>query len=174
MNNQQAINLLKDLEQCLDDYCELNDEGKTAFGMAITALELFGNSEQLPSAQPEQIARDIATIIENEKDMRVILQNEHTETHSCDCERTGTHDSRREWYMKGYRDAQPKWTSVAEALPRDDEDVIVTCLDDSGDTPYSYTTVAWHYKGMWVCDNMRCPFVIAWLPMPDPWKGGQE
>ena len=75
MNNQQAINLLKDLEQCLDDYCELNDEGKTAFGMAITALELFGNAEQLPSAQPEQIARDIATIIENEQDMRVIRQN---------------------------------------------------------------------------------------------------
>ena len=56
MNNQQAINLLKGLEQCLDDYCELNDEGKTAFGMAITALELFGNSEQLPSAQPDIIA----------------------------------------------------------------------------------------------------------------------
>ena len=55
MNNQQAINLLKGLEQSLDDYCELNDEGKTAFGMAITALELFGNSEQLPSAQPEII-----------------------------------------------------------------------------------------------------------------------
>lgn len=52
MNNQQAINLLKGLEQSLDDYCELNDEGKTAFGMAITALELFGNSEQLPSVQP--------------------------------------------------------------------------------------------------------------------------
>ena len=54
MNSRQAINLLKGLEQSLDDYCELNDEGKTAFGMAITALELFGNSEQLPSAQPEQ------------------------------------------------------------------------------------------------------------------------
>lgn len=53
MNNQRAINLLKDLEKSLDDYCELNDEGKTAFGMAITALELFGNSEQLPSIQPE-------------------------------------------------------------------------------------------------------------------------
>ena len=54
MTNLQAIDLLKGLEQSLDDYCELNDEGKTAFGMAITALELFGNSEQLPSAQPEQ------------------------------------------------------------------------------------------------------------------------
>ena len=54
MTNIQAINLLKGLEQSLDDYCELNDEGKTAFRMAITALELFGNSEPLPSAQPEQ------------------------------------------------------------------------------------------------------------------------
>lgn len=54
MNNQQAINFLKDLEKSLDDYCELNNEGKTAFGMAITALELFGSSEQLPSIQPER------------------------------------------------------------------------------------------------------------------------
>lgn len=53
MNSQIAITLLKDLEQSLDDYCELNDEGKTAFSMAITALELFGISEQLPSVQPE-------------------------------------------------------------------------------------------------------------------------
>lgn len=47
MTNQQAINILNGLEQCLDDYCELNDEGKAAFRMAVTALELFGNSEQL-------------------------------------------------------------------------------------------------------------------------------
>ena len=53
MTNIQAINLLKDLEQSLDDYCELNDEGKTAFRMAITALEVFGNSEQLAPAHPE-------------------------------------------------------------------------------------------------------------------------
>ena len=58
MNNQQAINLLKGLEKNLDDYCELNDEGKTAFGMAITALELFGNSEQLPSIQPDITTHD--------------------------------------------------------------------------------------------------------------------
>ena len=51
MTTIQAIDLLKGLEQSLDDYCELNDEGKTAFRMAITALELFGISEQLPSAQ---------------------------------------------------------------------------------------------------------------------------
>ena len=56
MTNLQAIDLLKGLEQSLDDYCELNDEGKTAFGMAITALEQFGNSEQLPYVQPDHTA----------------------------------------------------------------------------------------------------------------------
>lgn len=55
MTNIQAIDLLNGLEQSLDDYCELNDEGKTAFRMAITALEVFGISEHLPSAQPEPL-----------------------------------------------------------------------------------------------------------------------
>ena len=55
MTNQVAITMLKNLEQSLNDYCELNDEGKTAFSMAITALELFGNSEQLSSAQLQWI-----------------------------------------------------------------------------------------------------------------------
>ena len=54
MTNIQAIELLKGLEQSLDDYCELNDEGKNAFRMAVTALELFGIPEQLPSAQQER------------------------------------------------------------------------------------------------------------------------
>jgi len=54
MTNKEAINLLRGLEQSLDGYCELNDEGKKAFNMAVSALELFGNSEQLPSAQPER------------------------------------------------------------------------------------------------------------------------
>lgn len=53
MSNREAIALLRNLEDALDSYCELNEEGKTAFRMAITALELFGNSEQLPCAQPK-------------------------------------------------------------------------------------------------------------------------
>ena len=54
MNNQEAIALLGNLEDSLDSYCELNEDGKKAFHMAIESLELFGNSEQLPSAHPTQ------------------------------------------------------------------------------------------------------------------------
>ena len=73
MTNLQAIDLLKGLEQSLDDYCELNDEGKTAFGMAITALELFGNTEQLPSAQQERkTGRWVERNPQNSPDCRLI------------------------------------------------------------------------------------------------------
>jgi len=75
MNNQQAINLLKDLEKNLDDYCGLNDEGKTAFGMAITALELFGNSEQFPSIQPEPLTN---------KEQRIFLAAMEREEKVCE------------------------------------------------------------------------------------------
>ena len=37
--------------------------------------EIYIAINNLPSAQPSQIARDIATIIENEMDMRVALKN---------------------------------------------------------------------------------------------------
>lgn len=55
---QDAINALCK-EGCGSRYC----------GIACVEVKAI---EQLPSAQPD-IARDIATIIENEKDMRVIL-----------------------------------------------------------------------------------------------------
>ena len=46
MSNQEAIALLRNLEDSLDSYCELNEEGKTAFRMAIEALSCseFPNS----------------------------------------------------------------------------------------------------------------------------------
>ena len=43
MSNQEAIALLRNLEDSLDAYCELNEEGKTAFRMAIEALSCSEN-----------------------------------------------------------------------------------------------------------------------------------
>ena len=43
MSNQEAIALLRNLEDALDSYCELNEEGKTAFRMAIEALSRSEN-----------------------------------------------------------------------------------------------------------------------------------
>ena len=84
MNSRQAINLLKGLEQSLDDYCELNDEGKAAFRMAITALELFGNAEQLPSAQPDVPDTNVGDMISREDAIKEICEDiEWLESQGC-------------------------------------------------------------------------------------------
>lgn len=67
-------------------------------------------------------------------------------------------------------DLEPHWIPVSERMPRDDEEVIVSCTDDSGDSKFTYTTVGWHYKGLWVVNNDRCFFVVAWMPLPEPYK----
>ena len=66
-----------------------------------------------------------------------------------------------------------KWTLVTEALPINDVNVIVSVLDDSGDTPYRFTSVGWCTPDgqYWVVDNEMCPGVIAWKPLPKPWRG---
>jgi hypothetical protein len=149
MNNQQAINLLKGLEQSLDDYCELNDEGKTAFGMAITALELFGNSERLPSAQPPMIDEwcDDCKEYDSEKHCcprwnRVIRQT-----------------------AEDMKAAQPHWIPVTERLP----EYRTQALTIHKDGDYEINHVIDEEDGEWFLDG-----VIAWMPLPEPYKEGHD
>ena len=60
MNNREAITLLRNLEDSLDSYCELNEKGKTAFRMAIEALSCseFPNSSDTISRQAAIDAAD--------------------------------------------------------------------------------------------------------------------
>ena len=55
MSNQEAIVLLRNLEDALDSYCELNDEGKAAFCMAIEAL----SCSEIPNSS-DTISREAA------------------------------------------------------------------------------------------------------------------
>ena len=62
--------------------------------------------------------------------------------------------------------AEAEWVPVSERLPSDDEYVIVSVLDDHGDTPWKYTTVAWLCNGVWISDNdILCGTAIAWMPL---------
>lgn len=74
----------------------------------------------------------------------------------------------------------PQWIPVTEQPPENDDWVIVTVLDESGDTPYRYTDFGWYLSdGTWVVDNEPMYDdgsikVIAWMPLPAPWKGGES
>ena len=167
MTNLQAINLLKGLEQSLDDYCELNDEGKTAFGMAITALELFGNSEQLPSAQPKK------------------RTEERMETHTCDLiSRQAAIDfvdaghlcnpNEPRWSdndVVNFLESRPpaqQWIQCSERLPSEkDGQVLVTKRGEVRIATYSEFSGTW-YAGEMCAVGGEDP--IAWTPLPEPYK----
>lgn len=70
-------------------------------------------------------------------------------------------------------ESEQKWIPVTEALPINDVDVIVSVLDNSGDTSYRFTSIGWCTPNgqYWVVDNEMCYGVIAWMPLPEPWRG---
>lgn len=70
-----VVDALKGLEFC--HYMEFGEYiGEDTKEVRLIRAEKVQDALQnLPPAQPEDIARDIATIIENEKDMRVVLKN---------------------------------------------------------------------------------------------------
>ena len=66
-----------------------------------------------------------------------------------------------------------RWIPVSEALPPSVELVNVSCHDDSGDTAFDYTSCGWITTNgeYWIVDNEINSFVVAWMPLPKPWKG---
>lgn len=67
---------------------------------------------------------------------------------------------------------EQRWIPVSEGLPNGREEVIVSCHDDSGDTPFDYSTSGWVTTDgkYWVVDNDINNFVTAWMPLPEPYK----
>ena len=71
--------------------------------------------------------------------------------------------------------AQPKsnWIPCSERLPRTEDFMIITMLDDSGDIPIIYSDFGWYASvgGFWVVDNETRKDVVAWMPLPKPYGG---
>lgn len=65
-----------------------------------------------------------------------------------------------------------RWIPVDEEMPPWNEEVIITVLDDHGDTPYTYTTAAWWLQDtIWISDNdIVQGEVLAWMSLPKPYK----
>ena len=75
-------------------------------------------------------------------------------------------------YECGKQDAI-QWIPCSERLQEDEEEVIVSVRDDSGDNTLDYSSCGWYACAgdFWVVDNEPNYHVVAWMPLPEPWKG---
>lgn len=66
-----------------------------------------------------------------------------------------------------------QWIPCSERLPEDEEKVIVSIHDDSGDYAIDYSSSGWYVPAgdFWVVENETNSRVIAWMPLPEPWEG---
>lgn len=160
MTKQQAINILNGLEQSLDDYCELNNEGKAAFRMAITALESFGNSEQLPSEQPDATDINVGTTIYRQAAIDAMCG---ACSDWCDegvCRKVSA--------IQKLPPAQ-RWIPCSEMMPEEETDVLI--CNSTGNIAISrgaYSTEASDW--IWYTSGWRFGEAIAWMPLPEPYK----
>lgn len=65
-----------------------------------------------------------------------------------------------------------QWVPASERLPENDDWVIVTILDESGDTPWRYSDFGWYLKeaNCWIVDAQQRKDVVAWMPLPEPYE----
>ena len=66
----------------------------------------------------------------------------------------------------------PTWIPCSERLPKNDDYVIVTILDEQGDTSYRYTDFGWYLDAAkcWIVASEQRIDVIAWMPLPRAFK----
>ena len=66
-----------------------------------------------------------------------------------------------------------KWIPCSEKMPIGQVEVIVSCHDDHGDTPFDYTSCGFATTDgeYWIVDNEINNHVVAWMPLPKPYKG---
>ena len=71
--------------------------------------------------------------------------------------------------------SEQQWIPCSKRLPIGQTEVIASMHDDSGDTAFDYTASGWVTPDgrYWIVDGEINNFVVAWMPLPKPWKGEQ-
>lgn len=86
-------------------------------------------------------------------------------------------ECRKRWLESVKLPSAQQWIPCGERLPEDEEEVIVSVRDDSGDNTLDYSSFGWYACAgdFWVVDNEANERVVAWMPLPAAYQeGGKE
>ena len=86
-----------------------------------------------------------------------------------------------DWCEDKWRDAidmaikalsEQQWIPCSEKLPESTNTVIVSVRDESGYTSFDYTSHGWMTtdKEYWIVDDEINNYVVAWMPLPEPYR----
>jgi len=85
-------------------------------------------------------------------------------------------------HLKKMPSAQPEqqWIPCSERLPKEEQKKYWICTDTGYQCECRWTnvnhfwtdlTTSWHWH---IMDVQQYAKVVAWMPLPEPWKGGQD
>lgn len=59
-----------------------------------------------------------------------------------------------------------QWIDVNDRLPKEDSKEVLICF------PWGTVGIGWRFNGHWTCECYNCDDsdVIAWMPLPEPYK----
>ena len=95
----------------------------------------------------------------------------------CECDMYFTLDSfkatREDVFETWNTRAEPKWIPVTEALPEDMDRILATIVRPNGEKRVRSGD---YFRGYFMMDNGDTwnetdKEVIAWMPLPEPWRG---
>lgn len=145
--------------------------------------ELFGISEQLEASHKKDHVADtgkmVGDLISRQAAISEIMEDLKDRSLHDD---PATPEDYAEGYDEGIRNAAAivlqmpsaqQWIPCSERLPEDDKDVLVTDGEDFAVAYWRKDAQAWDDCLHGWCDLYGLD-VVAWMPLPEPWKGGDQ
>ena len=66
---------------------------------------------------------------------------------------------------------QQEWIPCSESLPELPEGIRIVTIQDKRDKE-RYTDIAFRFKDAWFVGGFCSEEVVAWMPLPEPYRGG--
>lgn len=123
-----------------------------------TSKRYSNEIRKLPSAQPDL----------TEEDMRLLkrLRTYHSGTYAKAIDHV---------IEKASAQHELNWIPCSERLPNNIVTVIVSIRDETGDSRFEYSAPGWITpNGEWIVGGKINYDVVAWMPLPEPWRGEEH